>query len=202
MSESGNTSGYSIRTILRTSIVMMILVLFPLISWFYLRSGIDFRKEALQSMTVKSSSLLTTIELSDSTVLFVEDIGKRAYSIFFVNTSSSNNFNSIVEYEKQFRATDDVLVFIVLESGVEIDFPQESKIMTLPNSSGNIDLFTALKSQFSDTNTFLFDGKGDLRNNYLFEDDEQMRALITHTAVLLPPTDNRRNVRQRKTKEL
>jgi len=199
--ESEKNGGF--KRILRTGAILMILVLFPLISWLYLKSGIAFRKDALASLVVKSEFVLSEFELADQSVLNLESEKKRVFTLFILEQEDQFDIAALVGYEKQFRATDDVTVLFINRTGIPSTFPAESKILLMDDGAAlNKELLVLIRELQTEVNVLLFDGAGSLRNFYDINDFDQLKDLITHTAVLLPPTDSRKNVRIRKPLEL
>ena len=196
-------SSWTTRKIVRAALIVMILVLFPLISWMYLRGGIEFRKEALAALEQKGTIGQVFLINKDSKEYILGAGNKRVFACFLISGSISNDvLSSINAYHQQFKATGEVDV-LVFYDGDEVPKGLVLEDIVFLNSKldSNAAFVNQLKS-FSDTSdVFLLDIAGNLRNFYDYNADNVFRNLVTHTAVLIPPNNNR-SVRQKNNSEL
>ena len=145
------------------AVVFIMLFVLPLGSWYYLQSGLDYRKDALKELEPKGvfqSSVLDVNSLKSKTSLVhLKPIDKGVISEIFGQYGGSQTFQLI-----------------------SIESPQEGV-----NNWINIDAFTAgsISSANSDAGFLLIDTSGQLRNQYP-ADMDGVRRLIEHTSIILP----------------
>jgi len=196
-------SGWTLRKIVRAALIIMILVLFPLISWMYLRGGIEFRKDALAALSEKASIGQVYLQTVDSKEYILGAGNKRVFACFMVyRTASPEILSNIAAFEQQFNATGEVEVLIFAPDGEVLPKFESSDIQYFDAlNETNTAFLNQLKSVSESADVFLLDISGNLRNYYEYDTKDAFRNLVTHTAVLIPPNNNR-NVRQRNKSEL
>jgi hypothetical protein len=144
-------------------VVFIMLFVLPLGSWYYLQSGLDYRKDALKELQPKGvfqSSVLDINTLkSKTTLLHLKPIEIGVVSEIFGQYGGVPTFQMI-----------------------SIETPEVEEKNWI-----NIDAFTAgsISSANSDAGFLLIDTSGQLRNYYA-ADMEGVRRLIEHTSMVLP----------------
>lgn len=178
---------------LKSIIILIILIGFPLISWWYLRGGIEFRKDALNAMEIKAE-IVPTIYTSQSGFTFPSE-DYRVNTLFVVDEHS--NLSEIEAYYNQFKNTGEVAVYVYnKQSGPHNDVDFSTNYYVLDS----MDTFLSDKNN-SGFDIFLIDANSNVRNYYISGEKTSMNELVTHTAVLLPPTE-KREIRRRNPREL
>lgn len=196
-------SRWTTRKIVRACLIIMILVLFPLISWMYLRGGIEFRKEALAALTEKAAIGQVFLINQNSKEYILGAGNKRVFACFLISESTSEEvLNNIAAYHQQFKATGEVDVLIFSDSDqVPAILDMEDVQLLNSEQDSNAEFLNQLKAISESGDVFLLDIAGNLRNFYEYDGDKAFRNLVTHTAVLIPPNNNR-SVRQKNKSEL
>ena len=144
-------------------VVFVMLFILPLGSWYYLRSGLNYRKDALKELEPKGefqSVVLNSNTLKSKTsLLHLKEVEGSVVSEIFDQYSGSKTFQMI-----------------------SIDEPEEATSNWI-----NIDEFTAnsISSAHNGAGFLLIDTSGMLRNSYS-ADREGIRRLIEHTSIILP----------------
>ena len=142
---------------LKSLVLFAILVLFPLFSWYYLRGGINYRKQALQELQNKTSlpSEVQSIyapTMEDQITLF--NLGGSASSVLKLN----EQFGKVPEFRNiDLTQTSDSLANIVRQS----------------------------LGAYQNQAYLLVDDSMRLRRTYV-ENDEDLKLLVKHIATLLP----------------
>ena len=141
-------------------VILLLLVLFPFISWLYLKNGIGFRKQALEELSTKSEfnkSMLDSVA-----------VNQLAGKIALVDINGSReNLSKIYD---QFKESTD-FVILSSKSGYNVLLGQNE----LEN----------LKATFKDVSFVLIDNEGMIRRTYS-ENDDEMKQLVIHIATLIP----------------
>lgn len=146
-----------------SAVVFIMLFVLPLGSWYYLQSGLDYRKDALKELEPKGEFISPVIDknslISKTTLIHTQDVGDNVISEIFDQYGSSKTFQLI-----------------------SIDAPEEDASNWI-----QIDDFTAnsLSSANSNAGFLLIDTSGQLRNSYP-ADMDGVRRLIEHTSIVLP----------------
>lgn len=196
-------SKWTTRKIVRASLIVMILVLFPLISWMYLKGGIEFRKEALAALSEKASIGQVYLINSDSKEYILGAGNKRVFACFLISdTTSDSVLKNIAAFHQQFKSTGEVDV-LIFTAGDYISKVLDLEDVEMLDASldQNAAFLNQLKLVSESGDVFLLDIAGNLRNFYEYDAENAFRNLVTHTAVLIPPNNNR-SVRQKNNSEL
>lgn len=147
-----------------TSIAVLALIfIVPLGSWYYLKQGLDYRKDALKALLPKDSidARLDTLELFKGQTTIV------------VNKGSDSLNKVIATIGEQFKNTPKFQM-LYIDSTLNVN----GKV--IPSNYMN-DFFT----KYKDYHYLLVDHKMKLRN-YFGGDQEGIKKLIEHTAIILP----------------
>lgn len=142
-------------------VIILLLILFPLISWLYLKNGISFRRQALEqlsSITSFNNNILDSATLSQFT-------GKIA--LIEINGSQE----SLVKINDQFKESSD-FVILSSKSGYKVQL-------------GNNEI-SNLKAEFPGKSYILIDNEGKVRRTYMDNSDNEMKQLVIHIATLIP----------------
>lgn len=145
------------------SVVFIMLFVLPLGSWYYLQSGLDYRKDALKELESKGEF--------QSSVLDINTL-KSKTSLVHLKKVEDGVMNEIFE---QYKGSNTFQMLSINEPKVET------------SNWIKIDDFTAnsLSSSNDGAGFLLIDTSGMLRNSYP-ADREGVRKLIEHTSIILP----------------
>jgi len=145
-----------------TAVVIMIFVL-PAISWWYLQSGFNYRKQVLQEIQPKgqlAASSWSEEDLASMELLFKENI-----TVFSSASSLNNKQLDIMKRLVQKYGNRDFFQFI---SGRDFSLDGSFPFNT-----------------FSEDSIYLIDKEMFIRNSYGWNDND-IKKLVEHTAALLP----------------
>lgn len=148
------------KLISRIALVLLLLVV-PFVSWFYLRKGLEYRKALVREVVVKDS-----VRISEDTLKLLK--GKTSV----ISMAGGIEANSIISglYE-QFK---EVPRFQILSSGGRVEDKE------IPSG-----YFEALAARYRDNKFILVDTAGMIRNVYM-DGKEDIKKLVEHIAVVLP----------------
>ncbi len=146
-----------------SAVVFIMLFVLPLGSWYYLQSGLDYRKEALVELEPKgefSNSMVDKESLkSKTTLMHLKPVDNNVIQEIFGQYGGSQTFQLM-----------------------SIETPEEGAKNWI-----EIDEFTAnsISSANANAGFLLIDTSGQLRNSYP-ADMDGVRRLIEHTSIVLP----------------
>lgn len=143
--------------------VLALILIVPLGSWYYLKQGLEYRKDALRTLAPKDSIALK----SDTLNLF------NGQTTIVVNQKSDSLQKVILTVNEQFKNTPKFQILYYDSS-----LTDNGKV--IPASYLN-DFFTKYKAH----HYLLIDHKMKLRNHF-GGDVEGVKKLIEHTAIVLP----------------
>ncbi len=139
----------------------LFLVVVPFISWYYLKEGLDYRKQALSELKVKDSiqiELDSLLILKGNTTLLVLQSGKEVTDLLH-------------PIQEQFKNTQNFQI---------VSFDQTSGFDYLP-----LGYLSQLKSKYNDESFMLIDTSLYIRNTYK-HDMDAVRKMIEHIAIVIP----------------
>jgi len=137
------------------------LVVVPFISWYYLKQGLDFRKNALMELTPKDSISYNTDSL---------DIITRKTTLL-VLTNGEGISDIIPPILQQFKNTDGFQV---------LSYDSLPGIQQLPDK-----YLSDVRSRYSDKSFILIDSALNIRNSYM-HDMNSIRKMVEHIAIVIP----------------
>lgn len=185
----------------RILFLTMMVVVFPLISWLYLREGIDFRKNALHEMQPIANLENLAFPVFEVEIGGKEDFPAPYYVIVELNNSDSGIHNSLTGISTQLGQVPSVVLIAIIDkkqpafefsdSWVLID-KDEQLAVELKTASLNLPGYTEGKT------VYLIDSKRQLRNIYNLTDLQQMKDFAIHAGVLLPIKNQKDLVFKRK----
>ena len=146
--------------------IFSMLVLFPLLSWYYLDSGLDFRKELMKEIELDGTTF-KDLNPSDS----LSQILTKKTTIYLTNHDQLSREEVIKLYD-QFEKT--YTFQLVTEKNEYADYYSD-KFIVSPHR------VTPIKD---DTYAYLIDTSGNVRFQYQSTDD--IKKLVEHTAITIP----------------
>jgi len=147
--------------------LMFFILGLPLISWYYLKRGIDFRKERLQSIAEKHPLPFDSLMLSNGTYLvFKQDSSSTAVNHFVVYT----NFRFVLLDEALMESVSTEFTWDVLEKSSARQF---------------LEYIESIKLQSGDR-IYLVDRSGNYRRSYPLNNTDSLVLFVQEAATLLP----------------
>ena len=146
-----------------TKIALVALIVgFPLASWYYLNTGLEFRKQALKELQAKGNWDIDGLDPLDF---------EYKTSVVFMDASLHDEMMLIHE---QYGESNTFQIVEVLENEIQ---DEAWKTVRIDSGSPSID---SLRSSI-----FLVDTKGQLRLTY-GKNKEDLKKLVEHIAIVLP----------------
>lgn len=176
--------------------LLLLLVVAPLGSWLYLRSGLSYRKEHLATLTDGKPIPAASWQREDGTTISTAHWKDQISLVLFADDSielkSQQEQLSLVL--SQFDDRDDVMFYQVTEvnpldhSSAPADTAQWKLLSSLSVRS---DPFRAFCQQNSPAGSmdriYLIDRRGQLRQAFPFQSQKELTQLVEVVAILLPP---------------
>ena len=186
----------------KVGVLFLILVVFPFGAWFYLKQGINFRKEALVELQSKSDPLNINL-LVDGKSINLQDLGKRVTTVFKLENYSPVEIQLINKYIEQFKATNDINVVGLVAKDTEAELNDLiADMIFIPEYSIEGMMIDSLLGKVDPSaKIFILDGESIVRNFFPTIEPDFIKQLVIQTAVLMPPS-NSRSLRTNKKVEL
>lgn len=170
--------------------VVLILFLLPFVSWYYLQSGLDWRKEAQDMMSGTTPFPALNITMMDGKVLTNDSIENKVTLVSFSPCSTSNTDQADVlnELYNQFKDTGKANFIIFDTCDVKSSSSQNTQpgwyTIACPNA---VELCHTLIADWPKEKLFaLVDRKGIIRSYYGIATKDEKRVLVEHMSLLLP----------------
>ncbi|MCB0706391.1 MAG: hypothetical protein KDC34_13835 [Saprospiraceae bacterium] len=189
---------WTIKRVLQTSLLFLVLVALPLGSWFYLQGGLDYRMEALAEL--EDMGPIPMFEWVDQDgEAFDKDkcIGNLLIAGFLPFGEDREEYiNRMNKLHDQFDNRTDVyfLTFVPTSLKQVLHEPdarqdvQQWKWVQIPDDQ--IEAVAATYAIPSNEKSALWitlvDDKGAIRKHYHYQDNKEMGRLVEHMAMLLP----------------
>lgn len=141
--------------------VLLILLVFPAISYYYLHTGFKYRKEQLTEMELKGD--------------FMDMVGT-SQTTYKTALADSIEDRITVLYSRQANGIDTTILHKLKEQFKNNAFFHYREV---PSED------IQMKGEFADKDFFLINRDGQILNSYKYSEDS-MKDLIAHTAISLP----------------
>lgn len=171
--------------------IVLILFLLPFVSWYYLQSGLDWRKDAQAVMNGTSPFPTGNCELADGRKFSADSLEGRVTLITYLSCEADDKGQKEVleALYEQFRETGKA-AFVLLDScqaGIG-NLPQEPrKNWYVIPCADTVTICSAVKSLWEKDKIFaLVDRKGVIRSYYAINTTDERRMLVEHMSLLLP----------------
>jgi hypothetical protein len=171
--------------------IVLILFLLPFVSWYYLQSGLDWRKQAQEVMSGTKPFPSSNYEARDGRVLTADSLDNHVSLVCFLpcNADAGEQITVLNEIYNQFKETNKA-IYILLDScqsaaNAMADASRKNWYVLPCNDS--ISLCNALLTDWPDDKVFaLVDRKGVIRSYYGIGTKDEKRILVEHMSLLLP----------------
>lgn len=151
-------------------VLLMMLVIFPFLSWLYLKNGYEYRKQNLQELS--GNYPLFIPETLDTGLVHI--LGKTSLVIPSVDTFFTTNLY------KQFK---DAPTFQLISDYKAGEFQGQPNWILLPDS-----VFSAFVKLNDIQVAALIDTAAKIRRKYSVDEKDYIKSVVEHTATLLPFT--------------
>lgn len=173
------------KKLIQLAAITVVLIALPAASWYFLKSGLDYRKESMrklgdfgnlpnQDLSVKGKSGLSTNDLENQTILIQK-----------IDTGTDTV--KIMQLFRQFEKRSDFKLLVPEHPQLELVSVNKPNLWLLSEDVNSSKLFQALGLiGANEDQVALIDFRGKIRNYYSLDDESDLRQLVEHTAFLLP----------------
>lgn len=186
---------------IRILFLIMMVVIFPLVSWLYLREGIDFRKNAINEMKPVANLENLAFPVFEVEVGGKEDFPAPYYVIVELGDTDDEINNSLSGISTQLGQVPSVVLIAIIDKANQTFKFSDSWVLIDQSEALAVQLKSAgadLPGYVAGKTVYLIDSKRQLRNIYNLTDIEQMRDFAVHAGVLLPIKNQKDLVFKRK----
>lgn len=178
--------------------------LFPFLSWWYLRGGIEFRQQALDALEVKG--VLADLTYRDTTgALLQPRLQEFYFGIYFLAGEYTPDLLAELDrVQVQFTEVNKAYAFVFCARAQcgELAVRYPDWIVAPADAGENQKLAAALRGFRAESGDepliVLVDREQRVRNTYLLRDEAQMKAFAQQAAVLLPVKQEQELIFERK----
>lgn len=170
--------------------IVLILFLLPFVSWYYLQSGLNWRKKAQEVMNGNELFPQIAITLTDGRPYPTDSLQDKVTLVCFRPCEPFDEQAQVLEQlYNQFKDTGKAKFLLmdscIVESGAGVD--SHRKGIVPASCSANHEVCESLKNSWPSDKPFaLVDRKGVIRSYYGIGSNEEKRILVEHMSLLLP----------------
>ncbi len=156
-------------------------------SWFYLKSGFKYRKEAFAELG--NFGKLDQFKLSaPNGTVFISDTNHVV--LILLDKTDQTTFNNYAKIVKAYAQRNDVSSLKIVSDST-YSFPGQKGILPVHVSDSTLSSFNDIKNKIitdkkHDINTILINSKSVVVNGYDINIKDEMAHLIKHVSILLP----------------
>lgn len=171
--------------------VILILFLLPLVSWYYLQSGLEWRRKAQEGMSGTTPFPEGPCFTADGRLFTIDSLGTSVSIVSFqpCGQDDAGQMDVLQVIYDQFKGTDKAK-FILLDTCPNQETPSTTSIRKHWYELVCTDSTTLCNTLISDWPAdklfALVDRKGIIRSYYSIETPEEKRILVEHMSLLLP----------------
>lgn len=184
------------KNIIQTIVLLLLLAGLPLGSWYYLREGYNYRKTLINQL--QPLGQLYVVELPDSrdSLIRFDDFRGKALVVADIgsgNTSAMETLRSIGEQFAESRAVSVAMLIPSEEAASAQDFFQPAMeehpglFYILKGDVAGVEKLRQSLSFSGETNVALADSSLTVRQVYQIGDEKDIRRLIEHLVIVIPP---------------
>ena len=158
------------KKLLNYSVLFLMLVLFPYLSWKYLKDGYDYRKNNLLELSNKTPVVIpemidtSMMKLTGKTSLLISNTDSKVVESIFDQFKDAPGFQLIADYKPD-------------------NLKDGSNWVQIPDS-----LFNVLVLSNAIDEIALIDTEGNIRRKYNSAEKDYLKTMVIHTTTLLPFT--------------
>jgi hypothetical protein len=182
-------------------VLTFFLLLFPLISWYYLKEGIEYRRQNVKEMSQSEDFPVgELLDLNNAPVFVLSEDSSSVKNLmlFHINKPMTETEKSHFEkVYKQFTSVDAYFMAAVADASLFSEIPEE--VVLIPADALSANYRGSGQDIFTDNKVLLIDKKGKLRKTYFLSSAEEMLHMVHEAAILLPRKSGQELKFQRKT---
>lgn len=188
----------SSRSILQFIFLLAIFGGVPVVSWYYLQTGLDYRLKALAELADLGDVQMDSRISMDKKTLSAADIkGNVHVGIWFPEGIEKADANSLIhldELHEQFKSRSDITFFIYTNSESTdslMSFVKRNKFSPSPvfyffSDTGVQRIYYFMKPEVTSVAVALVDTSGSVRKHYNLASGKELTRLTEHLAMILP----------------
>lgn len=175
-----------------TVVLSLILIVLPIVSYFVLNAGLDYRREKIEALGDYGKSQLNKARTPSGFVLDKNQLKDHIVLYASSQATCGSESHTLTEFVEKFIAHQDFRFVIV-----EKDTPSclTSSDIYIAKFESNQDLWNQMIGMESDHSLehviFLSDRYGTMRSAYDLRTKESVEMMVAHTSLLLPPQKRR-----------
>ena len=176
--------------------VSLIIIVLPAASWYFLKSGLDYRKESMGQLGQYGQLPEMNLLLSNGQSVHTSRMDGM---MGIVHTMNENGDTSLImKLYRQFSKRTDLQFVLSDTESLKLMADRASNLWLLKYAEENIP-FLEKTGVFNsgDKNVALIDINGEIRNHYNLNNISELQQMVEHTAFLLPVYEDAKPVMRR-----
>lgn len=180
------------KKVLVSIFVFILLIALPAISWYYLKTGLSWRREAMGELSDHGNVQDMIIPIAGSRNIDMQDFEGKLSIFFRINCDNVDaDLNVLNRLHDQFLKRKDVKFFVVSDCTKTFDLPNSVNkslisINCASDSSACEQISRSVYQSRSEQNIAFVDGNLNIRNYYESGLKEENKRLVEHMAMMLP----------------
>lgn len=190
-----------------TAVLTVFLVLFPLISWYYLKQGIQYRKERLDSLARKIPLAITEIPLKNGDTISLNnrmnlppEQANLAVNTLLVCIEDDRLYETIEGLFEQFSGIPFFKFLLVPNTNQVLRSAKLFELEILPGDLADEmkKFLTNHEAKDISGRIYLVDADAHLRRSYPLDNLDSIRVFIQEAALLIPPKSGQKLIFERR----
>jgi hypothetical protein len=193
-----------LKTVYQTVALLFLLVIFPMGSWYYLKTGFAYRKNALNEL--KPYGNLNSFELKDVNVNVFKIDSSHVYLFQILKSDEIDKYLSkiLTAYEAR---TDVSAVLVDCHGGSTTDSTNLKGVLKIEVNESLCNAIAKVSGEVqNDTklipNILLMNSKGEFVQGYNIVNSEDRARLIKHVSITMPGVKKVEKISKKTTKEI
>lgn len=173
------------KKIIQLIAISIILLALPAASWYFLKSGLDYRKESLNKLGDYGTLTQMDLDVKGKNALSVSDL--EGNTILVQNLDTQADTTLTMKLFRQFEKRADMKFIVTAHPQLKIETVRKDNLWQLEKGKGTNEFFKSIGlEEDNKVKVALIDREGIIKNYYSLSDESELRQLVEHTAFILP----------------
>ena len=180
--------------------ISIILLALPAASWYFLKSGLDYRKESMSKLGQYGTLPQQNLEVLGKAGLSTDDL--QGMTVLVQDLESDADTTLTMKLFRQFEKRADMRFIVTEHSQLKKEAIKKDNLWLFRRGENKKGFFRSIGLEDENQDKVaLIDREGNVRNFYALSDEFELKQLVEHTAFILPVEETAKPELKRQTEK-